>query len=322
MTDSELPLTVPAVGTEMIASPVAVRALTKRFGHLRAIERLTFEVHPGRVTAFLGANGAGKTTTLRILLGLARPSAGEALLFGRPYSRLRHPMRYVGAVLETGSFHPGRTARDHLRVVAAAGQLRPDRVDRVLNLVGLEDAARRRVGGFSLGMRQRLALATALLGDPQVLVLDEPANGLDPEGIRWLRELLRGFADNGGTVLISSHVLADVAQIADDCVIINRGRLVAAGPLGEVGGAGAPRVVGRSPQAPRLAEALTQLGLSVQLAGDRVVVAGTSVETIGEAAAAHAIVLHELRTEEPTLEHVFLSLTADSRQDATAEVLG
>lgn len=321
MTTGDHPLTVPTVATETIAAPIAVQALTKRFGGVRALEDLSFEAHAGRVTAFLGANGAGKTTTLRILLGLAQPSAGQALVFGRPYSQLRDPMRFVGAVLETGNFHPGRTARDHLRVVAAAGALDHGRVDHVLPLVGLDDAARRRVGGFSLGMRQRLALATALLGDPRILVLDEPANGLDPEGIRWLRELLRWFADEGGTVLISSHVLADVAQIADDCVIIDRGRLVAAGPLGDVGGAATPRVIARSPHATRLAEALTGLGLSVHLTGDRVVVDDATGPTVGEAAAAHGIVLHELQTEQPTLESVFLSLTSGSRQNGAAEVV-
>src|SRR6266542_1416007 len=199
---------------------ITVEGLTKRFGDVVAVDDLSFEVDQGTVVGFLGPNGAGKTTTLRMLLGLVIPTAGTARFQGRPYRELAAPLRHVGAVLEASSFHPGRTARNHLRVVTAAAGLPRTRADEVLSQVGLDQAADRRVGGFSLGMRQRLALATALLGDPEILVLDEPANGLDPEGIHWLRGFLRNFADQGRTVLVSSHVLAEVAQTVDQVVII------------------------------------------------------------------------------------------------------
>ena len=215
---------------------VAVRRLTKRFGPVQAVDDLSFEVVPGRVTGFLGPNGAGKTTTLRMLLGLVRPSAGTALIDGRRYADLARPRRVVGAVLEAGGFHPGRRGRDQLRVLARASGIGDDRVEQVLDEVGLAAAAGRRVGGYSLGMRQRLGLAGALLGDPEVLVLDEPANGLDPEGMAWLRELILGLARRGRTVLVSSHVLSEVAQTVQDVVIISDGRLRFAGPLAELGG--------------------------------------------------------------------------------------
>ncbi|HEY4726480.1 MAG TPA: ATP-binding cassette domain-containing protein, partial [Actinomycetota bacterium] len=204
---------------------ITIQGLTKRFGPVTAVDDLSFEVDQGTVVGFLGPNGAGKTTTLRTLLGLVTPTTGTARIDGRPYRELTDPIRHVGAVLEASSFHPGRSARNHLRVVATAAGLPLDRADAVLEQVGLTGAARRRVGGFSLGMRQRLGLATALLGDPQVLILDEPANGLDPEGVHWLRGLLRQLADQGRTVLVSSHVLAEVAQTVDQVVIIARGRL-------------------------------------------------------------------------------------------------
>ncbi|HEY7015282.1 MAG TPA: ABC transporter ATP-binding protein [Streptosporangiaceae bacterium] len=214
---------------------VEVRDLTKTFGRVTAVERMSFTVPAGKVTGFLGPNGAGKTTTLRMVLGLVRPSAGMALIGGVPYHRLPRPRRQVGALLEATGFHPGRRARDHLRVLTAAGGLPDHRVDEVLGQVGLTAAAGRRVREFSLGMRQRLGLAAALLGDPPVLLLDEPANGLDPAGIAWLRGLLRGLADEGRTVLVASHVLSEVAQTADHVVIVNEGRLRFAGPLRELG---------------------------------------------------------------------------------------
>jgi ABC-2 type transport system ATP-binding protein len=210
---------------------ITVQRLTKRFGDVVAVDDLSFGIREGTVAGFLGPNGAGKTTTLRALLGLITPSAGVALINGKPYRELTEPLREVGAVLESSSFHPGRTARDHLKGLAMVAGLDPARVGDVLEEVGLAGAAERRVGGFSLGMRQRLGLAAALLGDPQVLILDEPANGLDPEGIAWLRSFVRRFADSGRTVLISSHVLAEVAQTVDDVVIIHRGRLVTHQPL-------------------------------------------------------------------------------------------
>jgi ABC-2 type transport system ATP-binding protein len=213
---------------------VSVQALTKRFGDVVAVEGLTFSLEAGTATGFLGPNGAGKTTTLRLLLGLARPTAGEALVFGRRYDELDAPPRRVGAVLESNDFHPGRSGRDHLRMLALAADLSRERVEEALELVELTPVAARRVKTYSLGMRQRLGLASALLGDPELLILDEPANGLDPAGVHWLRRFLRGFAEQGRTVLVSSHILAEVAQTVDRIVIIDRGRLRASGTLAEL----------------------------------------------------------------------------------------
>jgi ABC-2 type transport system ATP-binding protein len=213
---------------------VRVDSLTKRFGEVTAVEDVTFSLERGTVTGFLGPNGAGKTTTLRLILGLAEPSSGQALIFGRRYRELTDPARTVGAVLESNDFHPGRSGRDHLRVLALAAEIPQARVDEVLELVELAGAAGRRVKTYSLGMRQRLGLAAALLGDPDLLILDEPANGLDPSGVYWLRTFLRGFAERGGTVFISSHVLAEIAQTVDRVVIIDRGRLAAVAPLDEL----------------------------------------------------------------------------------------
>jgi ABC-2 type transport system ATP-binding protein len=213
---------------------VSAAGLTKRFGELTAVGDLSFELEAGSVTGFLGPNGAGKTTTLRMLLGLARPTHGHALVFGRPYAQLERPAERVGAVLEAADLHPGRTGRDHLRVLAHPARVGRGRVDEVLALVDMAGPADRRVAGYSLGMRQRLSLAAALLGDPELLILDEPANGLDPEGIRWLRDFLRDFAGGGRTVLVSSHHLAEVEQMVDQVLIIDRGRLLAEAPLGEL----------------------------------------------------------------------------------------
>ncbi|HVT70435.1 MAG TPA: ATP-binding cassette domain-containing protein [Trebonia sp.] len=221
------------------ATAIRADGLVKRYGPVTAVDGLSFEVRSGRVTGFLGPNGAGKTTTLRMLLGLVTPDAGTATVSGHAYRTLSEPLHQVGAVLEASSFHPGRTARAHLRIQALAANADPTRINDVLDLVDLAAAADRRIGGFSLGMRQRLGLATALLADPEILVLDEPANGLDPEGVRWLRDLLRGFAAEGGTVLVSSHMLAEVAQTIDDVVIIDRGRLVAQGPVAGLAAGGA-----------------------------------------------------------------------------------
>ena len=213
---------------------IEVRGLTKRFGGVTAVDGLSFTVEPGTVVGFLGANGAGKTTTLRMLLGLVRPDEGTATINGLAYRDLPEPLHQVGAVLEAAGCHPGRTARGHLRIQALAGQADESRIEDVLDLVGLAGTADRRVGGFSLGMRQRLGLATALLTDPELLILDEPANGLDPEGVRWLRDLLRGLAEEGTTVLVSSHILAEVAQTVDSVVILDRGRLVTQAPLADL----------------------------------------------------------------------------------------
>jgi ABC-2 type transport system ATP-binding protein len=214
---------------------VTVEGLTKRYGLVTAVEDLSFTLSPATVTGFLGPNGAGKTTTLRLLLGLAEPTAGRALVFGQRYRQLEGPARQVGAILESNDFHPGRSGRDHLRVVATAGEISFDRVEEVLGMVGLTAAAGRAVRTYSLGMRQRLGLAGALLGDPRLLLLDEPTNGMDPAGVQWLRKLIRGFAAGGGSVLVSSHLLAEVAQSVDRVLIISQGRLVADAPLDELG---------------------------------------------------------------------------------------
>ncbi len=222
----------PGTEREPLGSPaISVRGLRKRFGDVTAVDGLTFEVRPGVVTGFLGPNGAGKSTTLRAMVGLVRPDEGTAAILGMPYASLPDPTRLVGAVLETQSFNPLRTGRNHLRVLASASGIRTARVDEVLELIALDGAGRRKAGTYSLGMQQRLALASALLGDPRILILDEPANGLDPQGIRWLRNLLRDFARRGNAVLVSSHVLAEMAQLADEVVVIHRGRLVRQAPV-------------------------------------------------------------------------------------------
>jgi ABC-2 type transport system ATP-binding protein len=295
------------------APPVEVRGLTKRFGSTVAVDDLTFSIGRARITGFLGPNGAGKSTTLRALLGLVLPTSGEALVEGRRYVKLDDPLGTVGAVLEAESFHPGRTGRNHLRVLALAAGLSAGRVDEVLAQVELTAAARRRVGGYSLGMRQRLSVAGALLGQPRLLVLDEPANGLDPEGIRWLRDFLRSFAADGGTVFISSHVLPEVAQIVDEVVIIHRGRLVAQEPLEVLTARSAGGSVVRSPEAERLRARLVAAGLEAVAGANGQLRVAAPPEQIGELAAAAGIVLHELRAEEATLEEVFLELTAEGR---------
>jgi ABC-2 type transport system ATP-binding protein len=289
------------------APPVEVRALTKRYGSTVAVDGLSFAIGAGRITGFLGPNGAGKTSTLRALLGLVRPTSGDALVEGQPYARLRDPLGTVGAVLESESFHPARSGRNHLRVLATAAGVQAARVDEVLEQVELTGAARRRVGGYSLGMRQRLSVAGALLGRPRLLVLDEPANGLDPEGIRWLREFLRSFAA-GGTVLISSHVLAEVAQLADEVVIIHRGRLVTQEPLAALTARAGGGTVVRSPDEERLADELRHAQIEVSAADGQLLVAAPA-ERVGEIAAAAGIVLHELRPQGASLEEVFLELT-------------
>jgi ABC-2 type transport system ATP-binding protein len=295
-----------------MAPVVRAESLTKRFGSLTAVDDLSFVLEAGTITGFLGPNGAGKTTTLRMLLGLARPTHGRALIFERAYAEIQKPALRIGAVLEATDFHPGRSGRNHLRTLSAAAGLPDSRVDEVLHTVELAGAANRRVKGYSLGMRQRLGLAAALLGDPELLVLDEPANGLDPEGVRWLRDFLRSFADSGHTVLVSSHVLAEVAQTVDHVLIISRGKLVRESRLDELtaGIGGAVRV--RSPEAGRLREALERAGIEVADASDALFAQGTTSERVGEIAAATGVVLHELRVEQSSLEEIFLELTAET----------
>jgi len=290
---------------------IEVDHLTKRYGKTVAVDDLSFNVTPGRITGFLGPNGAGKTTTLKAILGLVHPTSGTTRVLGNAYRDLDDPLRRVGAVLETSRYHPGRSGRNHLRVVAAQAGIQQGRVEEVLELVAMKQPGRRRVRGYSMGMRQRLGLATALLGDPELLVLDEPANGLDPAGIRWLRDLLRSLARRERTILISSHVLAEVEQIADEVVIIHRGRFVAQSTTRELAqrAAGAVRV--RSPDLNRLRELLTANGMRVAEAEDGVLSVGeATAERVGELAAANGIVLHELMTERATLEEAFLELTA------------
>jgi ABC-2 type transport system ATP-binding protein len=290
-----------------------VRDLTKRFGSQVAVDGLSFSATPGRVLGFLGPNGAGKTTTLRTLLGLTLPTSGTATVEERPYRELEDPIGTVGAVLEGPQFHPGRTGRNHLRVIATASGRSRSRVEEVLRLVELEGAGDKRVKTYSLGMRQRLSLAGALLGDPRALVLDEPANGLDPQGIRWLRDFLRAQAADGRTVLVSSHVLAEMAQTVDEVVVISHGRLVAQGSLDELtAGAEAPVWV-RSPDAERLRAALSSLDGVTAEPGEAgaawLMVRGASLEDVGTTAAEHGIPVFELYRPRQSLEAVFLELT-------------
>jgi ABC-2 type transport system ATP-binding protein len=297
---------------------IAVEGLSKRYGTTLAVDDLTFKIEPGAVTGFLGPNGAGKTTTLRILLDLVHPTAGLATIDGRGYAELERPVHQVGAVLEAANFHPGRKGRNHLRVLARQAEIPERRVDETLALVGLSDAAEKRVKAYSLGMRQRLTIAGALLGEPRILILDEPANGLDPEGIRWLRRLLRTFADGGGTVFVSSHVLAEVAQLADRLVIIHRGRLVSHTSLDEIMRRAEGGVRVRSPESERLQGLLAGEGAKVAIDSPGVLtIHDAPMERIGELAAANGVVLHELSSESATLEDVFLELTGSEKAEAT-----
>jgi ABC-2 type transport system ATP-binding protein len=289
-----------------------VRSLTKRYGGVTAVDGLSFRVPRGSVTGFLGPNGAGKTTTMRVLLGLARPTAGVTRVLGVPYRDLPDPVRRVGASLEITGFHPGRAAGNHLRVACLEAGLDRGRVDVALAAVGMETFADRRVGAFSAGMKQRLALATALLGEPEVLVLDEPANGLDPAGVAWLRGFLRHFASDGGAVLVSSHILSEVGEVADRVVVIHRGRLVTEGSVQEITGAAGESVIARSPQADRLAEAVARAGgVVVRDPDGSLVISALPIERVGEVAADGGITLHELTRRTSTLEEAFFQLTAD-----------
>ena len=295
----------------MSEAAIEIHGLSKRFGKVEAVRDLSFSVQRGRVTGFLGPNGAGKSTTLRILLGLVRPNAGTASFAGTAYERLPHPSAHVGAVLEEASFHPGRSGRNHLRVLAAAGEHPESRVGEVLEQVGLAGAANRRVKGYSMGMRQRLAIAAALLGEPEVLILDEPTNGLDPPGIRWMRDLVRTEATRGRAVLVSSHLLSEVAQSVDDVVVISHGVLRGAGTLESVlGGADGPVTRVRAGDAERLAEVLRRGGHTVN-GGDSgaLLVPGTPPEVVGQVAADQGVALAELVAVSRSLEDVFFELT-------------
>lgn len=297
-------------------SAIEINGISKRFGSVQAVSDLSFEVEAGRVTGFLGPNGAGKSTTLRILLGLVHADGGSATFDGRNFEKLPEPSAEVGAVLEDASFHPGRSGRNHLRILAAAGGHPASRVDEVLELVGIADAGDRRVKGYSMGMRQRLAIAAALLGDPEVLILDEPANGLDPPGIRWMRELLRSEAGRGRAVLVSSHLLSEVSQSVDDVVVIAHGKLRTAGSLQQVLGraeGGVTRV--RASDREALGRALTEAGLEYEPDNSgALLVRGVAPDAIGETANEHRVALSELVAIGPSLEDVFFELTGGEEE--------
>ena len=295
---------------------IEISGISKRFGSVQAVSDLSFEVGSGRVTGFLGPNGAGKSTTLRMLLGLVHSDGGTATFGGRRFEELQHPSAEVGAVLEDASFHPGRTGRNHLRILAAAGGHPESRVDEVLEQVGLGKAGHRRVKGYSMGMRQRLAIAAALLGDPEVLILDEPANGLDPPGIRWMRDMLRSEAGRGRAVLVSSHLLSEVSQSVDDIVVISHGELRASGPLDQVLGqaeGGGTRV--RAEDRDALAAALEAAGIEFAPGDDGALLAGGTIpEAVGAAANEHHVALSELVSVGRSLEDVFFELTQQEEE--------
>ena len=295
----------------MYDGQIVASGLTKQYRRITAVDNLSFTVQPGRVTGFLGPNGAGKTTTLRMLLNLVTPTAGTGTIGGQRYADLPEPLRHVGAILEASGAHKGRTGRNHLRIICVQAGLPDSRADEVLELVGLAPAAKRKFRGYSLGMRQRLGIAAALLGDPQVLILDEPANGLDPEGIRWMRDLLKALAAQGRTVLVSSHLLSEMQVLADDLVIIAAGKLVRQGTVAEIiDSLGAPQVRVRTPDPEKLTMALDATA-TVQVSADgALLVTGPDPATIGGVALRAGVELHELVLARPDLEHVFLELTA------------
>jgi ABC-2 type transport system ATP-binding protein len=292
---------------------IQLTGLTKVFGRKRAVDDLTCSVEPGFVTGFLGPNGAGKSTTMRMIVGLDRPTSGTATVLGKTYRELKHPLRSVGALLDARQVHPNRTARAHLRWLAASNKLPKARVDEVLNIVGLTDVAGKQAGTFSLGMSQRLGIAVALLGDPEVLLFDEPVNGLDPEGIRWIRTLMRDLASEGRTVLVSSHLLAEMANTADRLLVIGRGRLISSSTMAEfLTSSGSDTIRVRSPQLERLQELLTAQDASAQLSGGVLLVRGISTEQVGELAAGHGIVLHELAAQQASLEEAYMRMTDEA----------
>jgi ABC-2 type transport system ATP-binding protein len=293
---------------EMDGTAVEVRGLTKRYGSTLAVDDLSFEVRSGTVTAFLGPNGAGKTTAIRMLLGLAPADAGEALILGSPYRALDHAARRVGTLIDGADFHPARTARNHLGIVASLNGIPDRRTDEVLDIVGLTGAADRKVGGFSLGMRRRLGLASALLGEPELLILDEPANGLDPAGIRWLRETLQSFAASGGTAFVSSHQLSEIAHTAQEVVVIDNGRLVTQTSIEQLTAGRTVHV--RVSDRDRLRRALSDPRVQIRTTGDDgLTLSGIAAEGVGAAAAGEGLVVYELTTRGQSLEDVFMSLT-------------
>jgi ABC-2 type transport system ATP-binding protein len=297
---------------------ITVTGLTKQYGRRVVVEDMTFDVAAGRVTGFVGPNGAGKSTTMRVMVGLTRPDRGDVRYHGVSYTRLRHPARVVGAVLDARCMHPGRTARNHLLAAAALSAIPAQRVDEVLQAVGLDSAAEQRTGGFSLGMRQRLALAGALLGEPEFLLLDEPSNGLDPDGIRWLRNSLSDFAARGGTVFVSSHLIAELAMFADDLVVVGGGRLLTAEPLHATLARGDSTVVVRTPHAVELARVLHEHGVTVAIDGGQLRVHDASTATVSQIAFDHRIQLTEITETSRSLEEILIDLTGASAEFAAA----
>ncbi|MEU7153020.1 ABC transporter ATP-binding protein [Streptomyces sp. NPDC045456] len=301
---------------------ITLSGLTKRYGGVTAVENLELEIEPGQVTGFLGPNGAGKSTTMRMILGLDRPTAGKALVNGKPYAELRHPTREVGALLEAKALHPGRSARKHLLAMARSNGIPGRRVDEVLEAVGLTSVARRKVGLFSLGMGQRLGIAGALLGDPGVLIFDEPVNGLDPDGVRWVRQIARSLAEEGRTVFISSHLMSEMQQTADQLVVIGKGKLIAHEPMEQLirrSSLGTVRV--RVPERHSLEELqrrITAAGFTAERHdGDGLTVQGTTAERIGDLAHETGARLHELHVQAPSLEEAYMELTASSVEYGT-----
>jgi ABC-2 type transport system ATP-binding protein len=292
---------------------IELSGLTKVYGRTRAVDDLTCSIEPGVVTGFLGPNGAGKTTTMRLILGLDRPTSGTATIDGQPYRRLTEPLRRVGALLDARQAHPSRSARNHLRWIAATNRISAKRIDSVLEMVGLTSVVDKKAGQLSLGMSQRLGIAGALLGDPPVLLFDEPVNGLDPEGIRWVRTLMRSLAAEGRTVFVSSHLLAEMANTADRLVVIGKGKLIASTTVAEfVSRSGADTVRVRSPELDRLRQTLEGAGLSVDQDGSALTVRGAPIEAVGDLAARDDIALHELSPQQASLEEAYMKLTDDA----------
>lgn len=300
---------------------IQARGLTKRYGAKSALEDVSFDITPGRVTGFLGPNGAGKSTSMRLMVGLDRPTAGTVTVGGRRYAHLAAPLREVGVLLDAKGVHPGRSARAHLRALAATHAIPDSRVDEVLEQTGLTAVARRRVGGFSLGMGQRLGIAAALLGDPEVLILDEPVNGLDPDGVLWVRNLLRGLADDGRTVLLSSHLMSEMAQTADHVIVLGRGRVIADASIAEFVARGGRRAVNVvSPNAARLAAVLIDAhptAVITTAGNESFEIDGLAAADVGDLAARHGVVLHELHTTESSLEAAYLETTRDQLEYET-----
>ena len=315
-TEEAVPVTAVEARDLSTEWAIEARSITKRYGATLAVDDLSFRIAPGTIAGFLGPNGAGKTTTFRMLVGLAAPTSGHGRILGKSYRDLQNPVRQVGAMLEVSGYHPSRSGRNHLLLLSRTAGIPDERADELLELVGLGPAAQRAVGGYSSGMRQRLGLAAALLGDPQVLLLDEPANGLDPKGIRWLRDFLRSLAhDHDKTVFVSSHILAEVSQMVDEIVIIDQGRLVTQGPIEGVVAHMGSAIAVRTPQADRLEGLLTEQQATVtRSAPDQLLVSEIDIEEVGRLAAGNGVTLYELREEGLSLEETFLALTEKEEQ--------